>query len=221
MFIHLLIFGDSIALGAWDVEGGGWVDRLKKYLYSDKYRIKIDSGSGLLVYSTYNLGIGGLTTSYLVESFENEIKERVSKDPKRSKEDIVIFAIGINDCQYKHSKENVKVKPDNFRKNLEKLLNKAHKYTKKVLFVGISKVDESKVAPMFWAKEIYYTNNNIKEYNKIIRGFCQKNKLLFIDVFDLLNKDDLKDGVHPNSQGHQKIFKKVKDFLLDNNLVKR
>jgi len=218
MYIHFLVFGDSIALGAWDTKGSGWVDRLKKYLYSDKYRSRINNES--FAYSVYNLGIGGITTNELVNLFENEIKERVSKDIERSQHDIVIFAIGTNDCQYRISEENIRVNPNNFLKNLEKLLSKANKYTKKVLFIGISKVDESKVSPMFWAKEIYHTNSNIQQYNEIIRKFCQKNKLLFIDVFNLLKNADLEDGIHPNSKGHQKIFKKVKDFLIKNKLVK-
>jgi len=35
-------------------------------------------------------------------------------------------------------------------------------------------------------------------------------------MIDLLDKDDLdkKDGLHPNSKGHEKIYKTVKNYLL-------
>ena len=219
MFIHLLVFGASITAGAWDQEYGGWVDRLKIYLYGDDFRIK--TKDGLTTYSTMNLGIGGDTTKYLLKRFDNETKQRISDDFKRNQHDIIIFAIGTNDSNYSESEDNTEVKPDDFKKNLNTLLNKAHKYTKRVLFVGLTKVDESKTAPIPWIKDLYYTNKNIQQYNKILKDFCQDNNTLFINMFDLLNKKDLIDGLHPNSKGHQKMFERVKDFLIENKLVRR
>jgi lysophospholipase L1-like esterase len=46
-----------------------------------------------------------------------------------------------------------------------------------------------------------------------------QNGVSFIDVFDLLTLDDFNDGLHPNAQGHEKIFQAVKAFLLKKNLV--
>jgi lysophospholipase L1-like esterase len=40
-------------------------------------------------------------------------------------------------------------------------------------------------------------------------------------MFDLLDEKDLIDGLHPNSQGHQKMFERVRDFLLENKLVEK
>lgn len=219
MFIHLIIFGASITLGAWDQKHGGWVDRLKTYLYGDDFRIKTKDDS--IVYSTMNLGIGGDTTNDLLERFDNEIQQRISESFERSQHDIVIFAIGANDSSYRYSKDNIAVKPDDFKKNLKILLDKAYKYTKKVLFVGLTKVDESKTSPIPWSEAMYYVNKNIQQYNKIIKDCCRDNNTLFIEMFDLLDRDDLDDGLHPNSQGHQKIFEKVKDFLLENKLVEK
>jgi len=219
MFIHLIIFGDSIALGAWDQKHGGWANRLKTYLYSDDFRIK--TKDDFIFYSTYNLGVGGTTTNDLLGRFNNEIQERESNDFERTHHDIIIFAIGSNDCQYSSSKENTKVEPNDFERNLNILLNKAHKYTKKVLFIGITKVDESKTYPISWDENIYCTNKNIQQYNKILKDFCRDKNVLFVDVFDLLDKRDLIDGLHPNSQGHQKMFKRVRDFLLENKLVEK
>ncbi|NQV00670.1 MAG: hypothetical protein HQ537_00910 [Parcubacteria group bacterium] len=218
MFIHLIVFGASITLGLWDPKHGGWVDRLKTYLYSDDFRIKIKDD--FIVYSTMNLGIGGDTTNDLLERFDNEMKQRTSEDFERSQHNIIIFAIETNDCKYSKSKDDVMVKPDDFKKNLNTLSNKAYKYTKKVLFIGFTKVDESKTSPIS-GKDKYYINKNVRQYNKILKDFCQDNNTLFIDMFDLLSKKDLEDGLHPNSKGHQKMFKRVRDFLLENKLIEK
>jgi lysophospholipase L1-like esterase len=48
---------------------------------------------------------------------------------------------------------------------------------------------------------------------------CEKENLYFIDMFDLLKKNDLEDGLHPNAKGHEKIFEKVKDYLIENKII--
>ena len=32
-------------------------------------------------------------------------------------------------------------------------------------------------------------------------------------------EEDFDDGLHPNAQGHRKIFEKVKDFLVENKWI--
>lgn len=63
----------------------------------------------------------------------------------------------------------------------------------------------------------------VKKYNEIIKLECQKNKVHFIEIFGYWVKSDyknwLEDGVHPNSVGHEKIYEKVRDFLVDNKLI--
>ena len=58
--MNILVFGDSIAYGKWD-EQGGWVQRLRKYI-DKKYNL-IDEPKSWLV---YNLGICLLYTSRCV-----------------------------------------------------------------------------------------------------------------------------------------------------------
>lgn len=38
-------------------------------------------------------------------------------------------------------------------------------------------------------------------------------------MFDLLENEDLEDGLHPNSEGHKKMFIRVKDFLIENKII--
>lgn len=214
-FINILVFGDSIAWGFGDSKKGGWVDQLKAFFHSGEYIKR------LVFYTVYNLGIGGDTTDLLLERFKNEIEAREEENPKVRKTDIVIFAIGINDSNFLNSKDNSRVSIENFQKNLIELINQAKEFTEKIIFVGLNEADESKTAPTLWNEESYWTNENIKKYESVIKSVCQENNLLFIDVFDLLNKEDLDDGLHPNSQGHQKMFERVRDFLLENKLVEK
>ena len=198
----ICVFGDSITWGAGDRKKGGWATRLKNYFgkISD-FNIKIT-----------NLGVSGDNTDDLLKRFKTEA---IAREPN-----IIIFAIGTNDSQYVDSKDNPRVNLEKFQKNLVRLLNQAKAFTSKIIFVGLTKVDESKTTPR--KKRKFYTNENLVQYNEVIKSLCQENNLLFIDMLDLLDKEkDLDDGLHPNSQGHQKMFEKVKDFLLENKLIEK
>jgi len=186
----ICIFGDSITWGAGDSEKGGWAERLKVY-FAKKYYINI-----------YNLGISGNTTEDLLKRIESESKFR---EPN-----IIVFAIGINDAQFIHSTNSNRISDNNFRNNIEKLYTIAKKFTTKIIFIGLTQVDESKTRPIPWDTNKTYTNERIKQFDQIIKDFCSENNLKFIPVNDLLNNDDLIDGLHPNTQGHIKMFKRIK-----------
>ena len=82
--MNILVFGDSIAYGANDLELGGWVNRLglhldKKYDYD---------------YNVFNFGVSGEITTEVLARFDSECKARCGK---QGNETVIIFAIGIND----------------------------------------------------------------------------------------------------------------------------
>lgn len=189
--MNILIFGDSITWGAYDPEQGGWVTRLRNYFEAK------DNDTDV-----YNLGISGDATADLLNRVEVEAK---SREPN-----LIIFAIGINDAQFIHSTNGLRVSPDEFQQNLAKLLAIAKKFTDKVVFVGLSKVDESKTTPIPWNTDKSYTNENIERLDNAIKKFCEDNKLKFIPMESVVGNDDLIDGLHPNTQGHIKIFNQMK-----------
>ncbi|MCK4745124.1 hypothetical protein KAS41_03605 [Candidatus Parcubacteria bacterium] len=197
---RICVFGDSISQGYNDYRGGGWINRLKKYFDLSNYDI-----------SVFNLGVSGDNTFDLLKRFNIEAKAR---NPE-----LIIFAIGINDSQYINSKNNPSVLLSDFNKNLLKLKNLSKKFTNKIIFIGLTKVDELKVMPIPWSITKYYDNKNIKKYDLIIKNFCEKNNLPFIEMFDLLKNEDLEDGLHPNSEGHKKMFIRVRDFLIKNKII--
>lgn len=197
--MNICIFGDSTAWGAYDLEKGGWVNRL--WLFFAKENQEID---------VYNLSISGGTTKTILDRFENEANVRNA--------DVLIFQSGGNDAAYEHTEGNYWVPPKQFRKNVEEIIEKAKKITDKIIFISFKNVDESRTMPVSWI-DIYYKNENIKKYCKIMKDVCDENGVLFLDIFGILENNDLCDGLHPDSKGHEKIFQKVKNFLVKNKVI--
>jgi lysophospholipase L1-like esterase len=211
--MRIFVFGDSITYGNWDYEGGGWVNRLRNFLDTKSLvKHKFD-------YRLYNLGISGDTSKDLLYRFEFEIKNRL----KDNEESLVIIEIGINDSLFFQDKKKLTTSPKIFRKNIQKLIKLSRKFTEKIIFVGPTSVVESKVNPLPWRKEVSYKNGYISKYNEVIKSVCKENKVFFIDIFaewiNLNYEILLEDGVHPNSEGHKKIFEIVKESLINNKFI--
>ena len=190
--MNICIFGDSITWGAYDPEGGGWATRLRNYFEAQNKDINV-----------YNLGISGDSTVDLINRIEGETK---SREP-----DLIVFAIGINDAQFIHSTNGPRISAAKFRGNLEKIFSVAKKFTDKIVFVGLTCVDESKTHP--WDEEKSYTNDIIRRFDGEIEEFCATNNLGFITVNDAIGMDDLIDGLHPNTTGHTKLLGRIKPRL--------
>ena len=173
-----------------------------------------------LNYSVYNLGISGDSTDDLLKRFEFETKQRLHKED----EIIFIFAIGINDSQFICSKNDFSVPANKFQKNIEQLVRLSKKVSLKTVFIGLTPVDERKTMPIPWSTDKSYENEYIKKYDDIIKSICQENNIYFIDIFSEFNKLNyeklLEDGLHPNSEGHKKIFEIIKDFLVEYKVIK-
>jgi len=194
---------------------GGWADQLKVFC------MKRELENPEFDYSVYNLGISGDNTDDLLERFEFETKQRLHKED----EIIFIFAIGINDSCFVKSKNIFLTTENNFKKNIQKLIEIAKKYSSKIIFVGLTPVEENKTNPISWSiTGESYKNKYIKRYDNIIKFICEENKIYFVDIFDEFNKIDykrlLEDGLHPNSKGHQKMFEVVRDFLMNEGIMK-
>jgi len=205
--VRICVFGDSIALGKWD-DVGGWTQRLGQFLESKK---DLSNPKERLFYIVYNLSISGNTSKDLLKRFKNEAEAR---NP-----DTIIFAIGKNDCLC-DSKDKSLVSKKEFGKNIKSLLEQAKKLTDKIIFIGVGKIDESKTNPILWDENLSLNNKLIEDYNFILESVCKSSKVYFIPIFELIKKEDLEDGMHPNKEGHKKIFKEVKDFLIKKEVIK-
>ena len=211
---NILIFGNSVAHAAYE-RRGGWLGRLRDFL--NEKNLSFQKREDL--HSIYNLGVSGNTIEDLVGRFEGEAKARV----KEEKETIIILAVGLNDSQFIHSQDGLRFSPEQIQDNLQKLLSLVQRFSSKIIFIGSTPVDENRTTPIPWNIDKFYRNENIKRNNEIIKNLCRENKLYFVEVFEELMKIDyqrlLDDGLHPNSEGHQKIFEIVKHFLIKNKIV--
>ena len=184
-----MIFGDSIAYGANDNELCGWSNRLRMHLENhENYFI------------VYNLSISGEFSTETLARFENECNARYDKEENT----IIIFALGINDTQVVNGKDRISLKE--FESNIKELKNLAKKFTNNILFLGMTKVDETKVVPIPWKKSVSFFNEKIIKYDSLLEQICNEEKVSYIKLYDLLSLDELPDGLHPNNIGHKKIY---------------
>ena len=123
----IIVYGSSVAWGAWDKKGG-WVERLKKFTSGKT----IDSGEKYYC-MLYNLGISGDTSSGILRRFEKELLQRYGETDQTL---VVVFEVGVNDSMYINDKKEFQVSKTIFESNIGKLFDLAKKYTDRVVFVG-------------------------------------------------------------------------------------
>lgn len=200
-----LFFGASITYGAYD-EKGGWVSRLREFI--DKKFFNSEDG-----HFVYNLGISGNTTKDLLNRFENETARRIEPGNKI----FIFFSIGVNDAAFLSSKNDYWVPKTEYAQNLKELIGLGKKYSQEIFFIGLTPIDDSKTSPVPWNKDIVYRNEFIREYNQLAGKVCEKEGAEFIEILEKWSGNNLgsflSDGLHPNGEGHKKIFEIVKAYL--------
>lgn len=207
---QVLVFGDSIAYGAWDPKGG-WVERLKRVAIQN---VLEDSD---LHPRVYNMSLSGDTTEWLLMRIAPELGHRLSfRDP--GEETIVIFAIGINDTKFLLAQERTFITLERFRENIKTLIKAARDVEEVIpVFVGLTPVDEKVLEPLGQMLGFTYRNEQIRKFDEELRKVCEKEKVLFVPLLEEFEKEGLEgvlsDGLHPNSEGHKLVFKTVRALL--------
>ncbi len=186
------VFGDSTSWGAWDLEKGGWVNRLWLSLADHEPYVQV-----------YNLGIDGGTSKTILDRFPTEAATRHA--------DALIFQTGGNDASYEGKNGACRVSIEEFKANIEAIVLQAKKITPNIVFMDLKNCDESKTMPVSWM-DVYYTNANLMKYNDAMKEVCDRHGVLHVQMPHLEN-DEFEDGIHPNARGHEKIFSVVKEFL--------
>jgi lysophospholipase L1-like esterase len=195
--------GDSIIYGFGDPEGGGWVERLRRYWMSP------DSPGHAL----YNLGVRGDGVRQVAQRLEDEFRHR--GELRHRVPDLIILSVGVNDspCVGRPYGRNMR-EFDDFQVDVEHLLDQAQRLCK-VLFVGMVPVDESH---MPFSKCLYYNQADQYRYKEATRFACQQRQIPYLDLFELwLARGEswwrshlCPDGLHPNSAGYVAL---LNDFL--------
>ncbi|GHU09312.1 peptidase [Alphaproteobacteria bacterium] len=206
--MNIVFFGSSITLGAWDAEGG-WVTRLRRHF--DEGFIKGGDYSQPYI-DIYNLGIDADHAERILARLDAELSTK--RVERRS--DIVVFEIGINDTHLKHGEYTSM--PEKFAGDIKKISDIAKRYVDNVVFLNILPCDEKLVNPVLWDDEVFYTNERIEIFNKVLEGFCSDNNVGLVDVHTPFLQEYKKtkllaDGLHPNSEGHKLIADVVLEKL--------
>ncbi len=204
--MRVLVFGDSITQGFWDPEGG-WVNAIRKY-----YDLQNISGEDKDAPTIFNLGVSGDTSTDILARFQSDTENR--KWP--GEEFAIVFSVGVNDSYIKSGKNIMDT--GQYLQNLSKLLELAHKYTNKVVFIGLTPCVEERTNPVAWDKEITYSYSRLESFNDELRSFCIESKVDFIDILKPMTEKQtqtelLPDGVHPNNEGHKFIAELVQPQL--------
>lgn len=156
--------------------------------------------------------------------------------------DLVIFHIGINDCvprifskgdcklifhpifrkitrdffikifsyfRYYITKYRrlVYVKKDMFSSNLYEIINEIKKYSQECKFIAISIAESEQLN-----QKSYGFNDNVKEYNKIIKKIFSEN---CIDINALFPDSNflISDGLHLKKESHKKLYLVLKEKI--------
>lgn len=195
----ICILGDSITAGASDPQRFGWAQRLK-----------LDFEANIL-HNVFIFGVDGATSTYLCKHITHVVR--------KSSPEYIIIAIGINDSLYTQTTLLNEVPLPRFYQNMNLLVNESKKYTSKIVLVGLTNIDETKVQPIPWLKTKSYSNDHIFQYDKTLQRIAKEHNIYFLTLFNTLSTEEMADGLHPTSNGHQKLYKLIKRFLLENKII--
>lgn len=196
---RICIFGDSISFGVYDPANGGWSSLLKRaWLKQSQFN------------QVYDLSISGINSHSVLERIGSEAEERL--DSNQKDKNSIIIAIGQNDSKLIDNKTPF-VPQDIFKRNINETLELSKNFAENLYVLGLTPVDESKTNPISWNKNEFYNNLRVEEYNGILCTVTSKTNAVFIDIFEewtrLEYNDLLYDGLHPNSEGHEKIYEQI------------
>lgn len=200
----IAIFGDSVAVGHVDKKGG-WPCRLKQFFNTLYINKKINNSL-----SVHNFSISGANTNYLIDRFFKEIKHLEWGQPR-----VIIFALGKNDSAYNFESKSNEIPVKKFKKNLETMINTCFEYKDtKILLLNIGNFNDEITYPVPWDVSIGYSRELIKPYNDVLKDLSTIPNVELIDLNSKLTLEDLYDGVHPNSNGHKKIYEEVLEKIM-------
>lgn len=193
---NICIFGDSITWGPRLPFRVAWANLLRNHLEKNATEL----------FRVYDLGVDMDTTRDLIRRMENEALAR--------KPGIVIFNIGVNDSLYRNTPDNPESSLEEFASNIQKLIDMASRITKNVLIVGLVKGSDKWTTPLIQSTTgKIYTKARTRLYDRKLCDLASRNKILFADVNEVLHDEDFDDGLHPNANGHMKMFGVISKML--------
>lgn len=194
----VLIFGDSISLGAWDSRGG-WATRLKQELYTRTVQTK-----GFEEFELSNLSIDGNSSEDILRRLRSDIDSRYSS----RRPFVIVFSYGVNDQRVKNNKPETSI--SDFKKNTGEIIKISKEYTDKLIFTGLTPLAKSEFEQFGYS----WDDHRIEMYDESLQEVVEKAGLKFLNLrneFERVGTNKLisYDDLHPNDAGHQLIYEIV------------
>ena len=194
----IVFLGASTCFGIGDTIGGGFVGRFKTWYENSTEEQE--------THKVYNLGIPG--------DGIKDMLDRISELQKR-KPDLVILHPGCNDIMREFSLQtDFKSGYDIYSESLEKLLIQIPKFST-LQVISQLPIDQLRTTPVYWA-EHYYQESDVIQLAKLTKSKCKELGISHIDLFSDWESKEYKlflseDGLHPNENGHEYVFQKIRD----------
>lgn len=205
---NYIVIGDSITYGIGDFETGGWTALFKKFIVNK-------DDSKVCNNYVHIVGFPGATSNDILNKIDNILGSFIHDEFNN----IVILSIGINDTQEFNG--DYKTSVDNYKSNIEMIAKKITDKGFTLIILGLTRIESDE--KFLWNPNKYHDNSVISEYDKDLRlileydseleRLCNDNKIKYIPMQDVLQKEDFIDGLHPNQKGHKKIFKRIKENI--------
>ena len=204
MNTNYIIIGDSITYGIGDFESSGWASMFKSYIVNK-------DDSKVCNNYVHVVGFPGAKSSDILDKIDSILQAFLHEEFTNT----VILSIGVNDTQVFNGK--IRNTIEQYKTNIQKIIKYVIGRGCNLVILGLTRIESHD--KFLWKPNKYYDNDIISEYDrdlKLILNYdaelkelCKKNKVKYIQMQDILEKDDFIDGLHPNHKGHKKIFEYV------------
>lgn len=201
---NYIIVGDSIIYGIGDFKNGGWPAMFKNYI------VNMDDSKVCTNY-VHIAGFPGATSSDICRKIEN-IVDAFKHDEF---DNIVILSIGVNDTQEFYGKRKSSV--EQFKENIHNIAKKVTDNGCSLVILGLTRIECDE--KFLWKPNKYYDNDVISEYDEDLElildydaeleSLCKDNRIRYIPMRDVLQKEDFIDGLHPTTDGHKKMCEHI------------
>lgn len=208
MGTNYIVIGDSITYGIGDFESGGWATMFKKYIVNK-------DDSKVCNNYVHIAAFPGATSTDILNKIDSILQSFNHKEFTNT----IILSIGVNDTLEFNG--NYKNSIDKYRKNIEEITKCVMNKGFNMIILGLTRIESDE--KFLWKPNKYYDNEIISEYDKdlsLILGydaelkeFCKNSRIKYIPMQEVLQKEDFIDGLHPNHNGHKKIFEKIIDNI--------
>ena len=194
---NYIIIGDSLPYGVGDYENNGWVALFKNDLMAQ------DKNSKRVSNYEHSATYPGVTSRFIAGKIDSILDAFVSTD--KNVENHVILSFGVNDTKIVNGK--VQIDLSEFMVNYVNIIQKVKERKCSIIVLGLTRTAPAE--RLEFKEGQFFINDVINMYDQKLQNICELYNVPYIKMSDVLEPDQYHDGIHPDTDGHKKIFRKV------------